>query len=394
MSNKLRRYQDEIAAKLAEIEEIRSVEASEPEQVAALEERLNAAIARADELGAAVKVEQELNAKVAALRTAVVDDSETRSKVEKKEIAPVNVRHYQSSDAAVTAGRYLRSLARGEVRALGETSPTYDNLGADLVPAELYGSVINVMNRVSVAARVAFVVNTISKKITLPKLGDATAAFYSEAAEGNLTDIATSGVDVTLFGLRSLCPVSNDLLEDSVIDVASLVTGAFGNAFASRIDYAWLQGDQTAGIDGLVGEIDGSHQVAVASATATTAAKLAEVVGKIDPLASNTAWVVSTEGMSALLAANAGLSSVMLADAMVPTVYGRPVYITNGLPSGTLAVYGDFGMSTAVAVKPSGLRIDALRELRAINDQVVFAGKQRIGIANHAPEFCASLVID
>lgn len=394
MSNKLRRYQDEIAAKLAEIEEIRSVEVTEPEQVAALEERLNAAIARADELGAAVKVEQELNAKVAALRTAVVDDSEARSVVEKKETKPVNVRHYESGDAAMTAGRYLRGLARGEVRALGETSPTYDNLGAELVPAELYGSVINVINRSSVAARVAFVVNTISKKITLPKLGNATAAFYSEAAEGSLSDIATSGVDVTLFGLRSLCAVSNDLLEDSVIDVASIVTGAFGNAFASKIDHAWLQGDQTAGIDGLVGEVDGSHVVAVANATATTAAKLAEVVGKVDPMAQNTAWVVSTEGMSALLAANAGTQSVMLADAMAPTVYGRPVYVTNGLPSGVLAVYGDFGMSTAVAVKPSGLRIDALRELRAMNDQVVFAGKQRIGIANHAPEYVSMLVID
>lgn len=394
MSNKLRRYQDEIAAKLTEIEEIRGVETTDPAELAALEERLNAAVARADELQAATKVEQELNAKIAALRTAVVDDSEARSKVEKKESAPVNVRNYESGEAAMTAGRYLRSLARGEVRALGETSPTYDGLGAELVPAELYSSVINVINRASVAARVAFVVNTISKKITLPKLGDASASFYSEAAEGSLTNIATSGVDVTLFGLRSLCAVSNDLLEDSVIDVASIVTGAFGNAFASKIDYAWLQGDETAGIDGLCGEIDGGHTIAVASATATTAAKLAEVVGKVDPMASNTAWVVGADGMSALLAAHAGTQAVMLADAMAPTVFGRPVYVTNGLPSGVLAVYGDFGMSTAVAVKPSGLRIDALRELRAMNDQVVFAGKQRIGISNHAPEFCSMLVID
>jgi hypothetical protein len=394
MSNKLRRYQDEIAAKLTEIEEIRSLETTDTAELAALEERLNAAIARADELGAAVKVEQELNAKVAALRTAVVDDSEARSKVEKKEIAPVNVRHFESGDAAMTAGRYLRALARGEVRALGETSPTYDNLGAELVPAELYGSVINVMNRVSVAARVAFVVNTISKKITLPKLGDATASFYSEAAQGSLTDIATSGVDVTLFGLRSLCAVSNDLLEDSVIDVASIVSQAYGNAFASKIDAAWLQGDQTAGIAGLVGEIPQGNFVLVGSETATTVEKLAEMVGKVDPLAGNTSWVVSSKGMAALLAAHAGTQSVMMSDAMAPTVFGRPVYVTNGLPVGTLALYGDFSMSTAVAVKPSGLRIDALRELRAINDQVVFAGKQRIGIANHAPEYVAALVID
>jgi HK97 family phage major capsid protein len=98
--------------------------------------------------------------------------------------------------------------------------------------------------------------------------------------------------------------------------------------------------------------------------------------------------------LGALLAAHAATGSVMLSDAMQPTVYGRPVYVTNALPAGTLALYGDFSMATAVAVKASGLRIDALREVRAVNDQVLFVGKQRIGIANHAPQFVSKLIID
>jgi HK97 family phage major capsid protein len=238
------------------------------------------------------------------------------------------------------------------------------------------------------------VFNTISNKITLPKLGDATAAFYSEAATGSLTNIATSGVDVTLFGLRSLSAFSNDLIEDSVVDVASMFTSSVSNAFAAKIDYAAFQGDQTAGIAGLVGEIENGHIVAVGSATSTTAAKLAEVVGKIDPLAMNTSWVVSPEGYGALLAANAGTQSVMLADAMQPTVMGRPVYVTTGLPTGCLAIYGDFSMATAVAIKSSALRVEALREVAAVNDQTVFAAKQRVGIVNHAPAYVSMLVID
>jgi HK97 family phage major capsid protein len=197
---------------------------------------------------------------------------------------------------------------------------------------------------------------------------------------------------VNLFGIRSILDVSNDMIEDAVTDIGALVTAAFGTAFASKIDYAWLQGDNTAGVDGLVGEV--TQSVAVASAKATTAADLAELIGKVDPLAANTAWVCSPEGYGALMAANAGTGTMMLADASLPTVFGRPVYTTNQMPSGTLVLYGDFSLSTAVAVKASGFRVDALREVRSAFDQVRFVGKQRVGITNHAPEFVAKLIID
>jgi HK97 family phage major capsid protein len=236
------------------------------------------------------------------------------------------------------------------------------------------------------------VFNTIAKKLTLPKVAEGAAAFYAEAGAVTPADLATSGVDVTLFGLRKATAVSNDLIEDSVVDVAQLFSTNTGNAFASKIDYAWLQGDATAGIDGLVGEV--TNNVVVASANDTTATELAQMVGQVDPLAMNTAWVVSPVGFGALLAAHAGTGTAMISDAMQPTVYGRPVYVTNGLPAGTIALYGDFSMATAVAVKASGLRVEALRELQALNDQTVFVAKQRVGIANHAPEFVSKLVID
>ena len=211
----------------------------------------------------------------------------------------MNVRHFDTPAAARSSGLYLRGLARGELRAMGETSPTYDEKGAELVPAELYGTIINQMSRQSVALRVAFVVQTISNRITLPKLGNATAAFYAEAAEGTLTDIATEGVTVNLFGMRSLSAISNDLIEDSVVDVASIFSGACANAFSTGIDHAWLQGNVTAGIDGLVGEV--TNDVLVGCAAGVTPEKLAEMVGQIDPLAANTAWVVSPAGYGAIL---------------------------------------------------------------------------------------------
>lgn len=387
-----RKLQDEAAAVIAEMEQLRSL--TDPAEIEAKAPRMAELSARAEqlpgEMDAAKAEESRQLASMDNLRTAVSTSAAEPRKAPAIHIAK-KVEGFEDASQAVTAGEYLRGLARGELRAMSTGGV---GAGKEIVPEELFGTIINQMNRTSVGLRVASVFSTIANKISLPKAGDATAAFYDEADEGNLTDIATSSVPVTLFGLRSLTAVSNDLIEDSVVDVAALFARSVANGFASKIDYAWLQGDATAGIDGLVGEVVAGNTVAVAAANQTTSADLADLVGKIDPLAQNTSWVVSPAGFGALLAAHAGTGSVMLADAMAPTVYGRPVYVTNGLPSGTLALYGDFGMATAVAVKASGLRVDALREVRAVNDQTLFVAKQRCGIANHAPEFVSKLVID
>lgn len=389
---KIRQLQDEAASVIAELEELRSAPVVEGvDNGPRIEELTKRATDLAGEMEAAKAEDARQLSAISGLRDAL---STTAVEVEPRKAPAIHVAKkvagFDEVAEAVTAGEFLRSIARGEQRAM---SVGGTNLGKELVPVELYGNIINQMTRTSVGLRVASVFSTIANKISLPKAGDATAAFYTEAAEGSLTDIATSAVDVTLYGLRSLTAVSNDLLEDSVVDVASLFSNSVSSAFSTKIDAAWLQGDNTAGITGLAGQVAAGRTFEVSAANATTAAELADMVGAIDPLAANTSWVVSPVGFSALLAAHANTGSVMLADAMAPTVYGRPVYITNGLPSGTLALYGDFSMATAVAVKASGLRVEALREVRAVNDQVLFVAKQRAGIANHAPEFVSKLVV-
>jgi len=379
---KRRRLQDEAAQLASQIEELRSIEHATPEEADAATARIAEMALRCDEITKELGIENDLDAKLKALRSVVVDDCEARSVIEpkKNQEKPVDVNN-----------RYLRGIARGEIRAMGETSPTYDNAGAELVPVELFRGIINEIERQSVGARVASVFTASSNRLVLPKVGDATAAFYSEADEGDLTDLATSGVEVTLFGIRSLAAISNDLIEDAAADISGIFSRAAARGFATRIDTAWLQGDETAGIDGLVGEVPQSFEVA--SAGATTAEDLASVVGAVDPAAMNTSWVVSPAGYGALLAAHVATGAAMLSDAMNPTVFGRPVYVTNAMPSGTLALYGDFSLATAVAVKASGLSISALREVRAVNDQTVYLARQRIGIANHAPSYVAKLVL-
>ena len=76
---------------------------------------------------------------------------------------------------------------------------------------------------------------------------------------------------------------------------------------------------------------------------------------------------------------------------VVPTIFGAPVYLVKGLPATTLALYGDFKMSSAIAVKQSGLEIDVARELLIRNRQVLYAASQRAGVSNHDAQYVARL---
>jgi HK97 family phage major capsid protein len=84
--------------------------------------------------------------------------------------------------------------------------------------------------------------------------------------------------------------------------------------------------------------------------------------------------------------------STTIGERVLPVVMGAPVYRVLGLPAGTLALYGDFSMSSAVAYKANGLQIASSVDAGFAKDQVVFRGTQRVGISNHDASFVAKLV--
>jgi HK97 family phage major capsid protein len=76
---------------------------------------------------------------------------------------------------------------------------------------------------------------------------------------------------------------------------------------------------------------------------------------------------------------------------VVPTIFGAPVYIVKGLPSTTLALFGDFSMSTAIGLKDTGLEINVARELLVRSRQVLYVASTRLGVSNYGPEFVGRL---
>jgi HK97 family phage major capsid protein len=188
--------------------------------------------------------------------------------------------------------------------------------------------------------------------------------------------------------------ISNELVNDSaaVVNLAQTVANRFGLAIAKKIDTVWLQGDGGKGIDGLVSEIAAGNTVT--QGVDNDAVDLAELVGKVDARAMNTAWVVSSAGWAHIMKASVVTQSTTIGDRVLPVVMGSPVYKCLGLPAGTLAVYGDFSMATAVAYKANGLQVAASEHAAFAKDGVLFRGTQRVGIANHDASFVAKLVVE
>lgn len=403
-SAKQLRLQDEAASIATEIETLRAMPAADDAEKAKIEERLNERAARAVEVANEAAAEKALDDKVAALRqVTATSDSDSRKTAEKAEsrrgpaihIAGKSLRGFGTTEAAEKAGRFLRALARGdmaEARAMGETSPTYDGQGAELVSPELFRGYIDVLGYQSVGLQLAQVYTTSSHTLEIPKIGEIAAEWFDEHEAVTEDDATTDKVTIALHKAGRILSFSNELIQDSaaVVNLAQLAANRFGLAIAKKVDEVWLQGDAGKGIDGLVDEVSGANEVE--AGTDYDGADLASVVGKIDSRAMNTAWVVSSAGWEHLMKSSVVSQSTTIGERVLPTVMGAPVYKCLGLPAGTLALYGDFAMATAVAVKANGLVISASEHAGFSTDAVKFRGLQRFGLVNHDASFVAKLV--
>lgn len=403
-SSKLAQLQDESVAIAAEIENLRSVEPKDDAEKATVEERLAAASKRADEIAAAAERENALDAKLAALRKVTVP-GQSREQIEGGlsphetfEVADIRagVRAFRNKKVAADVGDFLVRLAHGDKRAMGETNSGY---GDSYVVTELYNAIVNRLQYQSVALQLASLFQPKGQSITLPKSGDFTVSFIAENTAFTDQDLTTSGPTLTLYEAGGSVPVSNALLNDSPIDVAGLIVDRVSYGFATWYDTKWLTGNGSnptiTGLPAAVAAIGGNpNTITVAANASTTTANLADVVGKVDETVMGTgAWVVSKAGYVDLMKIWASQQTTMVVGGgrVVPTVYGAPVYIAKGMPSTTLALYGDFSKSTAVGLAAEGIQITVAKELLVRSRATLFVASSRLGINNHGPEFVGRL---
>jgi HK97 family phage major capsid protein len=400
-SPKLARLQDEAATLSKTITDLRALEAKDDAEAASIAERMAAATARADEVRELAQREHDLDARIEGLRK-VTAPSEPRAAVPGQEdrqedqfAVPdirAGVRSFRNAKLAAAAGQYLCRMAGINTRAMGET---VDGYGDDYVVTELYNAIVNRLQYQSVAMQLASVFRPKGQKITLPKSGDFTFGFAAEGVAFTDQDISTSGSDLTLYEGGGSVAVSNSLLADSPIDVAGLIVDRVSYGLATWYDAKWLGGNTSnPAITGLAGAVVSGNTITVAANAATTVGNLADVVGKVDEsIMGNGAWVCSKAGWVDLMKLWSAQQTTMTVGGgrVVPTIFGAPVYLAKGLPASTLALFGDFSMSSAVGLDQMGIQITVAKELLVRSRQTLFVASTRLGVANHAPEFVGRL---
>lgn len=403
-SPKLRLLQDESVAIEKEITDLRSLEPKDDADRASIEERLNAAMAKAEKVTADAQREQELDARLAALAV-VRNTSGSREQVEheNRELdtaaegyvpnLSAGVKAFRSAKAAAVVGSYLCRMAGVATRAMGET---VSGFGDSYVIAELNAAIVNLLQYRSVALQVASIYRPKAMTIKLPTSGNFTVGFAAEGAAFTDQDLATSSSDLTLYEAGGSVAVSNALLNDSPIDVAGLVADRISYGMAVWYDTVWLAGNgSNPTIQGLPAAVSGGQTITVATGAAlTTLANLADVVGLVDETIMGTGtWVASKRGYVDLMKLWSAQQTTMTVGGgrVVPTIFGAPVFIAKGMPSTTYALYGDFSKSTAIGLGQEGVNITVAKELLVRNRQTLFVASTRMGLVNNGPSFVARL---
>lgn len=253
-------------------------------------------------------------------------------------------------------------LGKKETRDATPVNMTYGANGAvipDTIMQKVIDRVVEISPLFAAATKYA-----IPGDITIPKIdrssGDITVAFAAEFS--TLTAKGFKFGSVTLSGhlAASLVLISKQLINNSKIDVVSVVVNKLAEAIAVFVENFLLNGDESISNSGLAGSMDSGNILTVASVAAITADNLIDVQDIIpDAYQGNAFWIMNPTMRTKIRKLKDGQGNYLLVpDFQKGSGYillGKPAYVTDNLPTAsgaqagdTLLYYGDF---SGLAVK-------------------------------------------
>ena len=274
--------------------------------------------------------------------------------------------------------------------------------GGFLVPDEMQRSLVRLREERGVFSRYARNYPMGSDSMTVPRLiSDVTAYWPGEASTITASDVGIGGAELVAKKLACLTKVSSELDQDSVVDVAEMVTQSMAYSMASAIDQAGFNGDGTStygGVYGLKNALSSSAiQDAAASNDSALELDLADFEATVGlcgvyPGAMNRWYMHSAVywASAARLQNAAGGNAVQdLGNGPVMSFLGYPVVFTQVLPSttGTLAstivaYFGDLSLAATLGVR-RGVSTAVSTERYFDEDMIGIRCTERIAINIH-----------
>lgn len=200
--------------------------------------------------------------------------------------------------------------------------------------------------------------------ITIPKIdrstGDIAVAFSAEFS--TLTANGFKFGSITLSGhlAAALVLISKQLINNSQIDVVSIVIQKLAEKIAVFVENFLLNGDSNISNSGIAGSIDSNNIVSVANVAAVTSDTLVDVQDVIpDAYQSGAFWIMHTSMRNKIRKLKDGQGNYLLIPDFQKgsgyTLLGKPVFVTDNLPTATSAQSGDiiayYGDFSGLAVK-------------------------------------------
>ena len=262
-----------------------------------------------------------------------------------------------------------------------------DSEGGYLVPDEYEHTLIESLEEENIFRRFAHIIRTSSGDRKIPiVVSKGTASWIDEEAAYPESDDAFGQTSISAYKLATMIKVSDELLHDSVFDVASYIAREFARRIGAAEEEAFFTGNGTGKPTGLLHTTGGAEVgVTAKSATALTFDEVMDLFYSLRaPYRRSAVFLTNDATMKALRQLKNGNGDYIWQPSVTAgtpdTILNRPVYTSTFMPTiaaGAKAmVFGD--MNYYWIADREGRKFQRLNELYAPTGQVGFLASQRV----------------
>ena len=419
----LKKLQDEAVNLANRIDAVRAIESTDADKIAERDLELETLNAEAGKLSKKIDFEKSVSDASKNLRSVVdrcTPAPEVRADEPKTRVEAVpfhgKLRAFKTAEDAYKVGQWFKAKSGDadakrwcqdhgvESRAQGSTGST---TGSAFVPDLLESTVLRLVNEYSAFATNAMNVNMASDYVLFPKrTGGATAYWINENASITASDPTSTQVALTAKKVTGAVVLANELLRDSIVSISDWLAAELALGLSQAVETAAWNGNPSnapsvAGLaTGYTGGLYASSGATYAASLVTAAGDTPDEVTKANLLAmmarvpqhsqAGAKWYVSpfffATCMQNLDYAQGG--SVGLTQGLGLTFMGKPVVLTDQLPSGAdstgaiMALYGDLMNSSIYGVR-QGIEIASSDQVNFLSDQSVIRAVARVAISHH-----------
>ncbi len=276
-----------------------------------------------------------------------------------------------------------------------------DSEGGYLVPDEFEKKLIAALEEENVFRPLATKINTSSGDRKIPIITSKGEAVWMEEEESyTLSDDAFGQISLSAYKVGTAIKISEELLNDSVFDLASYITSEFARRIGAKEEEAFLIGDGTGKPTGIFAETGGAEDGGTTSTANITFDDMLELFYSLkSPYRKKAVWLLNEQTLKALRKLKDANGNYIwqpsISQGIPDTILNRPYVTSVYAPTpdaGNKAIaFGDF--SYYWIADRQGRSMKRLNELFAMNGQVGFLASQRVDGRLILPEAVKTLTM-